>query len=571
MVPYLFMKEVKVRKALTKEEYETLGGHSEIVKDLLFHRGVRTKEDAEKFLNPDYETGRHDPYLFKDMEKSVERFLKAIKENETIGIFSDYDADGIPGAVMFQDFMNRIGYEHFHVYIPHRHDEGYGLNTSAIDELKKKGVSLLITIDCGIRDHEHIAYANTKGMDVILTDHHEQGETLPEAFAVLNPKVNDSTYPFNGLCGTGVAFKFIEGILKKDRLGIKEGHEKWLLDMVGLATLSDMVPLVDENRVFGKFGLDVLRKTPRLGLQTLYRKLRLPVRNLSEDDIGFMIAPRINAASRMAHPEDAFHLLGAKDDLTAKTKVEHIESINNERKGLVASIVKEVRKRLSKKEMKEIILIGDPKWRPSVLGLVAGKLADEFSRPAFVWGREGGDTIKGSCRTANGISVVEIMENAKDVFIEFGGHKEAGGFSIHNEKIFDTEEKLIMSLGQLKQKESHEPIYADRTLRLDDVHEKTLKEVLRLAPFGVGNHKPLFLFENVSPVLVRQFGKEKNHLEISFNTNDNRRIKTIGFFMNEESCSTKPVAGKPLNLVAHLEESFWNGRREVRLRIVDCL
>jgi len=565
------MKKVLVRETPTDAERNTIGSYTELVSDLLFHRGIRSREEAEKFLGPDYDTHRHDPYLLPDMTRAVERFLKAIKNNERIGIFSDYDADGIPGAVMFQDFMERISYGRFNIYIPHRHDEGYGLNRDAIDELKEKGVTLLITIDCGIRDHEHVAYANSFGIDVIVTDHHEQDETLPDAYAVVNPKRKDSTYPFAGLCGTGVAFKFIEAILIRDRLGLPEGHEKWLLDMVGLATLSDMVPLVDENRVFASYGLHVLRKTPRPGLQTLYKNLKLPTRNLSEDDIGFMVTPRINAASRMSHPDDAFYLLATKDLTDARERALHIESINNERKGLVASIVKETKKRLKKRDVQDVIVIGDPLWKPSVLGLVAGKLAEEFSRPAFVWGREGGDVIKGSCRTANGISVVDIMENAREIFMDFGGHKEAGGFSIHTEKIFDAEKVLIHALTKLKQEKKEEVIYADRYLLLDEVHPRTVKDLLQLAPFGVGNEKPLFLLENVKPISLKQFGKEKNHLEISFRTSDMRTVRAIGFFMTLDSLSKKVSVGEAVHVLAHLEESFWNGRSETRLRIIDCV
>ena len=565
------MREIKVRETPTDDERKEIGGYTELVSDLLFHRGIRNKTDAEKFLSPSYNDHRHDPYALPDMEKAVERFLKAVKDNEQIGIFSDYDADGIPGAVMFQDFMERIFYDRFNIYIPHRHDEGYGLNRDALDELKEKGVTLLITIDCGIRDHEHVQYANSLGIDVIITDHHEQDETLPLAFAVVNPKRKDSIYPFQGLCGTGVAFKFIEAVLQKDRLGLPDEHEKWFLDMVGLATLSDMVPLVDENRVFASYGLQVLRKTQRPGLQMLYKNLRLPVKNLSEDDIGFMITPRINAASRMSHPDDAFHLLATKDVTVARERVAHIESINNERKGLVASIVKETKKRLKKRDVPQVIVIGDPSWRPSVLGLVAGKLAEEFSRPAFVWGREGGEVIKGSCRTANGVSVIDIMENAREIFIDFGGHKEAGGFSIHTEKIFDAEKVLEESLTKLKQKKVENILYADRHLLLDEVHVRTVKDLAKLSPFGVGNEKPLFLLEKVKPISFKQFGKEKNHLEISFRTNDMRTVRAIGFFMTGDSLSKKISVDEPVDVLAHLEESFWNGRSEVRLRIVDCI
>jgi len=565
------MREIKVKTPPSEKEKKEIGDYPEIIQDILFHRGIKNQTSALKFLNPNYENHRHDPFLFDDMEKAVERFLKAIRDKEMIGIFSDYDADGIPGAVMFQDFFKRINYSNFSIYIPHRHFEGYGLNEDAILELKEKGVSLLITIDCGIRDFKQIAFAKKKGIDVIVTDHHEQDNGLPEALAVINPKRKNSKYPFSGLCGTGVGFKFIEAVLQKERFGLPIGHEKWLLDMVGLATLSDMVPLTDENRIFASFGLQVLRKTPRLGLQTLYKKLRLKAQTLSEDDIGFMITPRINAASRMSHPDDAFNLLATENLVEAEEFVSHIESINNERKGLVASLVKEAKKRVYKKDLKGVIILGDPLWKPSVLGLVAGKLAEEFSRPAFVWGREGGETIKGSCRTSGGINILELMEKTDDLFLEFGGHKEAGGFSIENQKIFEAEEKLEKALKKIKQKEKAEVVLADRHLFLEDVNQRTLKEVLSLSPFGIANEKPLFLLENIKPFNIKNFGKEKNHLEISFRSNNMNNINSIGFFMSRDSFNIEINENKPINLLANLDKSSWNGREEVRLRIVDIV
>lgn len=564
------MKKISLRTPPTKQEKMLLGNYPEIVKDIMFHRGIRTEIEADACIAPRYETGRHDPFLLPDMDSAVDRFLNALTEKEVVAIFSDYDADGIPGAVMFQDFFSRIGYTRFHIYIPHRHTEGYGLNREAIDVLHEKGVTLLLTVDCGIRDHAHIAYANEKGIDVIVTDHHEPDETLPHAHAVVNPKRTDSRYPFSGLCGTGVGFKFLEAVLSRDRLGLPEGHEKWFLDMVGLATLSDMVPLVDENRIFAWYGLQVLRKTPRPGLQMLYKTLRLSTRILSEDDIGFMITPRINAASRMSHPDDAFQLLSTSDETVAREHAQHIEALNNERKGLVASLVKEARKRLRARDMKEVIVIGDPSWRPAVLGLVAGNLAEEFSRPAFVWGREGGEIIKGSCRTAGGVSVVSLMEVARDLFIDFGGHSAAGGFSMQTEKVFDAEDVLTRALSVLP-KSVDEILSVDRELSLDEVTRETSTEISRLAPFGIGYEKPLFIFQNVKPVGIKNFGKEKNHLELSFETSRGRTVRAIGFFMTTQSLSVEPRVGEPLNLLAHLEESFWNGRSEVRLKIVDVV
>src|SRR3989344_3958189 len=249
----------------------------ELFETLLKQRGI-SSEEKEDFLSPDYEK-LHDPLLLPDMAKACDRVIKAIKNNEHIVVFSDYDADGIPGAVVLSDFFMRAKYENVSFYIPHRHDEGFGLNLEAIDECARRGAKLIITIDCGIADIPEVAAANTQGIDVIITDHHEPKSTLPEAYAIVNPKRRDSKYPFKELCGSAVVFKLVQAILAKKSFGIKPGMEKWSLDMVAIATLSDMVPLVGENRILARFGLDVLRKSPRPGLAALFKKLNLDQKN----------------------------------------------------------------------------------------------------------------------------------------------------------------------------------------------------------------------------------------------------------------------------------------------------
>ena len=276
--------------------------------DILFNERGVLPENRDSFLNPDY-SKLHSPMLLPDMEKARDRVIRAIKDNEHIVVFSDYDCDGIPGAVVLSDFFRRTRYENVSFYIPHRHLEGFGLNLDAIDEIESRGAELIITIDCGIADIEEVRVAQEKGIDVIITDHHQQKPELPPAYAVVNPNRTDSTYPFKGICGSATVFKLVQAIYLGETFGVKPGMEKWSLDMVGLATLSDMVPLVDENRIFARFGLEVLKKSPRPGLAALSRKLNLDRKNISEDDVTFMITPRINAASRMGVPKDAFELL----------------------------------------------------------------------------------------------------------------------------------------------------------------------------------------------------------------------------------------------------------------------
>ncbi len=556
---------------------------NDLVEQLLHNRGIRTEAEKLDFLNPDFEAHLHDPFLLPDMKKAVTRILFAIKNNQRVGIWSDYDADGIPGGALLHDFFKLIGFTNFINYIPDRHDEGYGLNIEGIGELAKDNVELLITIDCGIRDVEQALCAKKLGMEVIITDHHEAGEKLPDVFAIVNPKLKKSKYPEQILCGTGVVWKIIQALrltsLADDKpFNLAPGKEKWLLDLVGLATLSDMVPLVGENRALAHYGLQVLRKTRRPGLRKLYNMLRIIPQSLTEDDVGFLIAPRINAASRMGCPKDAFDLLVAESESEAEVLAKHLDAINNERKGVVASIVKEAKKHIKEKFQsdgeKPVIVTGDSKWRPSLLGLAANSIAEEYGRPVFLWGgasvRNSTDTntemLKGSCRSDGSTDLVAIMERAKDVFMEFGGHKFSGGFSVSYEKIHSLESALIEASTHTVKEDSE--IQTDAELDISKVNENIANQILQLAPFGIGNDKPLFIFQNIIPSRVNRFGKEKNHLEVVFE-NATKNVRAIGFFKSPEDWGDILKEGMKTNLAAHIEKSGWNGRTEIRLRIVD--
>nr|MDQ3015014.1 single-stranded-DNA-specific exonuclease RecJ [bacterium] len=572
------MKKYVVREAIPKDVDQILLAYPELMRSLLYYRDIITPEQAHEFLNPNYETGVHDPYLLKDMEKAVQRILKAIDKKEKMLVYSDYDADGIPAAVVMHDFFKLIGYSNFDIYIPHRHHEGFGLHMEAVEKFKEQGVGLIITLDCGITDVEEVEHANKLGIDVIITDHHMPGLTIPPAYAIVNPKQSECEYPYDMLCGSGVAFKLVQGILKKYHLGLsatpfnlrgdkgvilKSGCEKWLLDMVGLATLSDMVPLVGENRVFAHYGLKVLRKSRRPGIQKLVSLLKMQQEHLTEDDVGFMITPRINAASRMGVPTDAFKMLSETDEVIADGYVQHLNEINNERKGLVASLVKEIKKTLEERrdhfQSQHIIVLGNPAWRPALLGLAANTIAEEFNKPVFLWGREDGKYIKGSCRSDGVQDLVKIMQGAKDNFVDYGGHKFSGGFSVEHDKIHTLEEALLKSCDEITiegaRVEGH--AFIDAVLDLDSVNWKTHDVVDKLAPFGMGNPKPLFLFKNIAPSEVKAFGKAKEHLDIGFTNSKNKQIRAIGFFIKPEDFDVIPETGKPIDLIATIEKSMF--------------
>jgi len=542
----------------------------DLLKHLLQVRGIEAQFESD-FLNPNYETGRHDPFLLHDMEKAVARVLSAIEHDEHIAIFSDYDCDGIPGAVVLHDFFTEIGYQNFSNHIPHRHYDGFGLSISAVNKIAEVDAKLIITIDCGTSDLEAADIAASLNIDLIVTDHHEPKPTLPVAAAVVNPRVGD-TYPFPHICGAAVVFKLVEAIIARGDFDIKAGREKWWLDMVGLATIGDMVPLVGENRIYAHYGLKVLRKSRRPGLQQLLRKAKANQSYLTEDDIGFTIAPRINAASRMDNPEDAFSLLSIKEEVEAGDKATHLEKLNNERKGIVAAMTKELKGRIeSLNEVPGVLVLGNPSWRPSLVGLCANGLANQFNRPVFLWGRDGNGVIKGSCRAGSDISVVNLMEAAKDNFLEYGGHHASGGFSVKEDAVFQLPQILNEALETLGSGAvANNETLIDSSLSLDDVSRSLVRTLRQLSPYGAGNAKPLFAFHNVIPLEVQVFGKTKEHLKLVFDT-ENGKLEAIAFFATADSYNSTPRVGVPLTLLAHVEESFFMNRMQIRLRIVDVL
>ena len=561
----------RLADSIPSETADSLNAYTPLQKQLLFSRGITDTAAAAEFLAPDYEAGLHDPMQLNDMQVAAERILTAIAQKEHVTIFSDYDCDGIPGAVVLHDFFVAAGHENFANYIPHRHYEGFGFSEEAAEKIAENGSKLIITIDCGTSNVEAVQKANELGMDVIITDHHEPGKTLPEALAIVNPKLGD-TYPFTELCGAGVVYKLVQALIAAGDFDLVPGYEKWWLDMVGVATIADMVPLVGENRVLAHYGLQVLKKSRRPGLQQLLQKQRVNQKFLTEDDIGFTIGPRINAASRMDTPEDAFKLLTTTDEGEAGAHVTHLEKLNRERKTLVAGMTREVHKRLHElTEMPDVIVLGSPEWRPSLVGLTAGKLAEEFGKPAFVWGKDGNGTFKGSARSDGRVSVVTLMQEIAEFLPEHGGHHHSGGFSVDEEHIH-TFPSLLNEAYQKLGTEAliDEDTLIDMELDLEDITDETLQSQRSLAPYGVGNPKPLYRLSGVRPGEVELFGKGKEHTKLKLMTNG-RAKEAIAFFATPESFTKTPVPGEPVTLIAHLEESFFMNRLQVRLRIVDIV
>ena len=558
-----------------------------LTQTLLTKRGIAEK-NIEDFLYPSYEKHIGNPFGVHGMSQAVDRIVTAMQHGEKIAVYSDYDCDGIPGGVLLRTFFDDIGYP-VEMYVPHRHNEGYGIHVHALDKLKEKGVSLMITVDLAITNIKEVAYAKTIGIDVIVTDHHlpiheeGNGQVVPDAVAVLNSKQDVCTYHDDMLCGCAVAWKLACALLYELRKkGINEvvdakveklpnGWEKWMLDLVGISTIADMVPLQKENRALAHFGLQVLRKTKRPGLLHIFNEQRMRKEYITEEDIAFTIAPRINAAGRMGDPIQAHHMLYERDVEKAEQYARDLEELNIARKADVKDITEGIV--FSHDLYKhDVIVVGDTRWGPGILGLVAQKIIDETGKPTFVYG-QGDDktTVKGSCRSKGDVHVVELMARVQDLFpgviTHSGGHEQAGGFSCDMSRIGELADALNEAVKHVAVKElGDQEVSIDAELSLDDINEVTYQAVAPLAPFGVGNLKPVFSFVNVTPLATKRFGKKNEHLEVMYPTSKGGKIKAIQFFTKEE---TEAKVMKPHTLLAHLEKSYFGGKIELRLRIVD--
>jgi len=533
---------------------------------LLFYRDIN--------LNPDYERDLHDPFLMKDMGKAAERILRAIKNNEKIVIFGDYDADGVCASAIFHDFFKKIGFENFRIHIPDRNLEGYGLTKEAIGEFAENKFNLIITLDCGINDVKEVEKANKNSIDIVIIDHHLVPEKLPNALAIVDSKQKNDKYPFKDLCGAGVAFKTIQALIARGGFNIVSGWEKWLLDLVALATIADMVPLIKENRVLTYYGLKVLEKTSRPGLLALFRRLGINPKYITEDDISFMLAPRINIASRMGHANASFELLTTESSGEANWIAGHLGSLNNERRLLVDNLLNQIDAKIVEKKP-GIIIDGDLSWNIGVLGLMAHRLVEKYQCPAFLWGKGEAKEIKGSARSDGSVNLVDLMKEVRPgIFLDYGGHAMAAGFSVKEGKIDDLKKELLKAYEKIpKEKRENEILYIDREINLDDADWEMGEILEKLRPYGVGNPKPVFLFKDIEIFNARKFGNEGIHLQLDFKKNSpadgEEIISAIGFFFNGNGNGFTFKKGAKIDLVASLEKSFFRLPPELRLRIVD--
>lgn len=541
-----------------------------IVEKVLLSRGV-DGDELMNFLSPDYDRDVLDPFLFPDMESVVERIKRAKDEDEKVLIFGDYDADGVTSTVIMKETLSELGIE-TSIYIPDKEKEGYGMSKDAVRKAGEHEFSLIITVDCGISNASEIEYANSLGIDVIVTDHHCVPEKIPDALAVINPKTEDSNYPYENLAGVGVAFKVAQAVYER-LMPEKKEQVKWLLDLVAIGTVADCVSLLGENRTLVKYGLIVLSKTKRVGLLELFQTggIRVDENNIPDaQTISFQIAPRINAASRMSHAKLAYKLIIEKDRADARLTALEIEEQNKARQKATEYVVREINKMISPEDEKsKMIFVADEGFPVGIIGLVAGKIASAYDKPAVVISKSKKGN-KGSLRSIEQLNIMNVLEECSDLLEKFGGHAQAAGITVKDENLEKLKNKMNEVVEKkLEGKDLTSIIWIDQEISINDLSFSLVDSLNKLRPFGVGNSEPNFLIRNLLVQELKWVGNGERHLKLFLRSADNspKIFEAIGFSMNGKFKNLKE--GDLIDLVFGIQKDEWNGNQKLQLRIID--
>ena len=523
---------------------------------LLFERGIQDQESLKKFLEPSLED-LHDPYLLHDMDKAVERIRQAIEEGGNILVYGDYDADGMTSASIVKESLEQLGAE-CRVYLPNRFTDGYGPNASVYKYfIEQEGISLIVTVDNGVAGHEAIELAQSMGVDVIVTDHHSMPETLPDAYAIVHPEHPDANYPFKYLAGCGVAFKLACALLEEVQVE--------LLDLVAIGTIADMVSLTDENRILVQYGLEMLGHTQRIGLQEMLDMAGIAANEVTEETVGFQIAPRLNALGRLDDPNPAIDLLTGFDDEEAHEIALMIHQKNEERKEIVQSIYEEAKTMVDPE--KKVQVLAKEGWNPGVLGIVAGRLLEELGQTVIVLNIENG-RAKGSARSVEAVDIFEALDPHRDLFIAFGGHAGAAGMTLEVEKLSDLSQVLedyVLEKGA--DAAGKNKLNLDEELDLEALSLETVKNFERLAPFGMDNQKPVFYIKDFQVESARTMGAGNAHLKLKIFKGE-ASFEVVAF--GQGRWATEFAQTKNLELAVKLSVNQWNGQTTLQLMMVDA-
>ena len=536
---------------------------NELLATILINRGITKKEDAKKFLEPTRQDF-YNPYLMQDMEIAVERIIKAIKNQEKVIIYGDYDVDGITSTTVLKKFLKDLNLE-VSYYIPNRLDEGYGLNKLAIEKIVNEGYSLMITVDCGISAIEEIEYANSLGLETIVTDHHEPGDILPKALAVVDNKRKDSKYPFRDLAGVGVAFKLCQAIGIK--LDLKEDTYLKYLDIVCVGTISDIVPLVDENRVITKLGLLLVNQTKNLGLRSILKSSGY--NKIDSTTISFGVAPRINACGRMGKAEEALELLLSNNVYEVNELTIKLNKHNKERQEIEKNIYKSAVEKIEKNNLDKsrTIVVGGLNWHHGVIGIVSSKITDLYFKPSILISFEEDGTGKGSGRSVPGFDLHEALMKCQDSLEKFGGHSMAVGVTLKKEKFEAFKQKFEKIAEKEKIEEIIPIINIDAKINLDFINKDIIESLKKLEPFGEANKMPIFAFKNLRIDSIRALSEGK-HLKLTLKEGNNI-INAIGFNMGNLSEEYK--IGDKIDVAGMLEINTFNGVDNLQINIKDIM
>ena len=543
---------------LAPDEYLRAANLPPIIAQLLYNRGVKLGE-IEPFLAADHRL-KGNPFLLPDTSQAVSRIYKALLSGEKIAIYGDFDVDGITATATLAEGLSWLGGK-VTPYIPHRLREGHGLKFPALEKLHSQGMGLIITVDCGITSIREAKQAQEMGLDMIITDHHVPSATLPQAIAVIDAKRKDSQYPFSELAGVGVAFKLLQALLYKDS---REKRLAELPDLVALGTVTDVVPIIGENRYLVKEGLKVLNNTQRIGLQELGTLARLKLGELSTRHISKVLGPRLNAATRMDDATTSYRLVTTHSPEEAHALAQQLEERNVERQRLTDEVLHKAKERLAHRLHSPLFIEGHESYPVGVIGLVAGKLVDEFYKPAIILNLEA-EICRGSARSIPEFNVAEALGKCQDLLITFGGHALAAGFTIKRQNLAQLEERLMkLARSQLSHLDLGPRLVIDAEVPLSVFAGDTFNLIQQLEPFGQGNSNPIFLTRQVEVIECRNFGNQGEHLELRLKQG-NITWRAVDF----DSQKTPEEIPPCIDIVYSLEKSFWNGEQVLQLNLRD--
>ncbi len=536
---------------------------SELLATILVNKNITTQKEINEFLNPT-RNDFFDPFLMNDMDIAIKRIKKAIENQEKVIIYGDYDVDGITSITVLKSFLKDVGLD-VDYYIPNRLEEGYGLNKNAIDEIAKKEYKLMITVDCGISAIEEVDYANSLGIEVIITDHHEPGDEIPKALAVVDNKRKDNKYPFRELAGVGVAFKVSQALAQS--MNIREEEYLKYLDIVCVGTISDIVPLVSENRVITKLGLKLVKQTRNMGLRAIINSSGYS--QINSTTISFGVAPRINACGRMGKAEQALKLLLSKDIYEVNKLTQELNSYNRERQEIEKEIFENVLTKIEQNNLAKnrTIVVGGENWHHGVIGIVSSKITEKYFKPSILLSFEEDGTGKGSGRSIPGFDLHEALMKCENCLEKFGGHSMAVGLTIKKENL-EQFYKEFEKIAEENETENIIPIInVDAKIELDKIDKSVVEDLKQLEPFGEANKTPTFALKNIRIDSIRALSEGK-HLKLTLREN-NQIINAIGFNIGELAEAYK--IGDKIDIAGVLEINTFNGIDNLQINIKDIM